>query len=658
MKFSRRTLFLLLLAAMPWLLLALVEGTFRIFSLFPRQPLFLEVSKEGRELFQLNTVVAQRYFNPRKVTVPNLFPETFARHKPAGTTRIFCLGGSTTAGFPFDYQVPFPAQLRYILSRQYPQQRFEVINLGLSAVNSFTVLDFIPEVLECEPDVIILYLGHNEFYGAYGSASAVSIGGSGGLIRFYLRLQKWHTVQMVRALVARLTPAAATDPDKTTLMEQVIADQKIHYASPKYRKTLANYQANLDLILRSCRRQQVPVLIGTLVANIRDLPPMGSSSRGDGDAGARAAITALTARCDQYIQQRAWQPALEVALQLMQQDSASAAAWYRTGKIYQMLGDSLVAGHYLLGARDRDLVRFRASGEINTIIARSASRHRAGLVDIWQEFSGRSPLGLPGNELICDHLHPNPDGYTLMAQAFAAAVTEAGLPALAASPAPGSDTAAPDDSVPTIAITDLDWDIGLLRIYKLMHRWPFAQREVDYAAYRPWGSKEASRAAYDYLFQHHNWVQAHYAMADHYTAQGQHGLARQEWLAVSSYHPERPEPLLKVAQSFAVEAKWHDAEGAWLAALACAPQKGMIYFQLALAQHRQKKLAAAIQNIQMAIVAPEMSAEQQSVAKYYLAGFFIDVGRKEYAAQVLQDVLNQNPAFKPALEMRQRYFAP
>ena len=84
----------------------------------------------------------------------------------------------------------------------------------------------------------------------------------------------------------------------------------------------------------------------------------------------------------------------------------------------------------------------------------------------------------------------------------------------------------------------------------------------------------------------------------------------------------------------------------------------MIYFQLALAQHRQKKLAAAIQNIQLAIVAPEMSAEQQNVAKYYLAGFFLDVGRKEYADQVLQDVLNQNPDFKPALEMRQRYFAP
>ena len=658
MKFSHRTLFLLLLAAMPWLLLALVESTLRLLALFPRQPLFLEVSKEGQQLFQLNTLVGQRYFNPRKVTVPNLFPETFARRKPAGTTRIFCLGGSTTAGFPFDFQVPFPAQLRYILSRQYPQQHFEVINLGLSAVNSFTVLDFMPEVLECEPDLVILYLGHNEFYGAYGSASAVSIGGSGGLIRFYLGLQKWHTVQMVRALVARLTPAAAGDPDKPTLMEQVIADQKILFAAPKYRKTLANFQDNLDLILTSCRREQVPVLIGTLVANIRDLSPMGSSSLGDGDASARAAIAALTGRCDQLIQQRAWQPALEVAMQLMQQDSASAAAWYRTGKIYQMLGDTLAAGQYLLGARDRDLVRFRASGEINTIIARCAARHQAGLVDIWREFARRSPLGLPGDELICDHLHPNPDGYTLMARAFAAAITEAGLSALAASTVPDSRAAVPGDSALTVAITDLDWDIGLLRVYKLMHRWPFAQRDVDYAAYRPWGRKEAARAAYDYLFQHHNWVQAHYALADLYSSQGQHGLARREWLAVSGYYPERPEPFIKIAESLAAEGKWRDAEGAWLAALARAPQKGMIYFQLALAQHRQKKLAAAIQNIQLAIVAPEMSAEQQNVAKYYLAGFFLDVGRKEYADQVLQDVLNQNPDFKPALEMRQRYFTP
>ncbi|MCI0618577.1 hypothetical protein L0244_36835, partial [bacterium] len=65
----------------------------------------------------------------------------------SSTFRIFCLGGSTTAEFPFDCQVPFPTQLRYLLSQTHPQYQIEVINVGISAVNSFTVVDLLPDIL-------------------------------------------------------------------------------------------------------------------------------------------------------------------------------------------------------------------------------------------------------------------------------------------------------------------------------------------------------------------------------------------------------------------------------------------------------------------------------------------------------------------------------
>jgi len=81
----------------------------------------------------------------------------------------------------------------------------------------------------------------------------------------------------------------------------------------------------------------------------------------------------------------------------------------------------------------------------------------------------------------------------------------------------------------------------------------------------------------------------------------------------------------------------------------------MIYYRLALAQSRQKKLAAAIQNIQHAIVAPEISPEQRIAAKYDLAGFFVDAKRLDYAAEVLQDILREKPDYAPALELKQKY---
>jgi len=644
---KRRFGFHLLLFLTPFLLLVLLELLLRLFNFFPREPLFVDAVQEGREVIRINPDVARRYFDPKKVVVPNLYPESFGRTRTENTFRIFCLGGSTTAGFPFEFQVPFPAQLRILLSGQYPGRQFEVINLGLSAVNSFTVLDFIPEVLAQKPDLILLYMGHNEFYGAYGSASVVSAGRNGALIRAYLGLQRLRSVQMVRALISSLTPARRLDPENSTLMEQVAAGQRIPYRSALEKRTLENFRTNLELILEKCRRAGVPVVAGTLVSNLKDQPPLGSFSRGDSDHASEKTTVELTSRVDALYQQGAYQEALAAANQLIAGDSLSAGSWYHAGRIQLALGDSLAAMTSLKAARERDPIRFRAGEDFNRIIADVARTHGACLADIERIFASASPAGIPGAELICDHLHPNPEGYFLMAQGFTREIASAGL-----IKSPASVMAAPFGP---FAVTDLDWEIGLLQIYKLIHRWPFADRKIDWSLYKPRGERAAARIAYDYLFNHHNWVQAHYAMADTFSGRGEHEKARREYEAVLAFYPDKPQPYLKIAAAFEAEEEWAGAEKAITAALARTEKKGMIYYRLALAQSRQKKLAAAIQNIQHAIVAPEISPEQRIAAKYDLAGFFVDAKRLDYAAEVLQDILREKPDYAPALELKQKY---
>ncbi|HES59055.1 MAG TPA: hypothetical protein ENO18_01370, partial [Caldithrix sp.] len=126
------------LIILPVIILLLIEIFLRIFNLFTPEPLFIPVKKNRTELFQLNPGVANRYFNKNQTMVPNLFPSTFNQKKNAGTIRIFCLGGSTTAGFPFHHQIPFPFQLQKILKARFPMSNFEVINIGISAINSYT----------------------------------------------------------------------------------------------------------------------------------------------------------------------------------------------------------------------------------------------------------------------------------------------------------------------------------------------------------------------------------------------------------------------------------------------------------------------------------------------------------------------------------------
>jgi tetratricopeptide (TPR) repeat protein len=69
-------------------------------------------------------------------------------------------------------------------------------------------------------------------------------------------------------------------------------------------------------------------------------------------------------------------------------------------------------------------LRFRASGEFNEIIRQASRDENVPLVEMEKAFAENSPNGIPGFELISEHLHPNFDGYFLMAKTFCTAMTE------------------------------------------------------------------------------------------------------------------------------------------------------------------------------------------------------------------------------------------
>ena len=76
----------------------------------------------------------------------------FLKEKPANGYRIFVLGGSTTAGFPYGNNLDFARILNRRLSDQFPEKKIEIINCAMTAVNTYTVLDLMDEILEQQPD--------------------------------------------------------------------------------------------------------------------------------------------------------------------------------------------------------------------------------------------------------------------------------------------------------------------------------------------------------------------------------------------------------------------------------------------------------------------------------------------------------------------------
>ena len=92
------------------------------------------------------------------------FINPFSFTKTTEKKRVFCFGGSTTLGVPFEKEQhkTFPGQLQELLSAA--GEEVEVINLGGASFGSDHVLALGIEALQYEPDFFVVYSGNNEFF--------------------------------------------------------------------------------------------------------------------------------------------------------------------------------------------------------------------------------------------------------------------------------------------------------------------------------------------------------------------------------------------------------------------------------------------------------------------------------------------------------------
>ena len=82
--------------------------------------------------------------------------EELQRGKPAGTVRICCLGGSTTAS-------GYPARMRDWLAERNPGTTFESANFGLGFYTSnHAIVNFVLNVIDLEPDYVVFHHGWND----------------------------------------------------------------------------------------------------------------------------------------------------------------------------------------------------------------------------------------------------------------------------------------------------------------------------------------------------------------------------------------------------------------------------------------------------------------------------------------------------------------
>jgi tetratricopeptide (TPR) repeat protein len=463
----RRRLYTGITLAVPVLLLLLVELGLRLAGYGSSYPLFV-VNPPQPEYLYPNQEVARRYFRDRTITpLPQL--DFFRASKPSRTFRIVFQGESSAAGFPYRHGGAPSRMLQQRLQATFPDRDIEVVNTALTGINSYTLVDFADEIIAQRPDAVMIYTGHNEYYGVFGVGSTQSVGHWRPLIRAYLALSRLRTVQLLSNAVTTVAGAAAVGQPGAadgprTVMELMAGEQRIPLGSALYEQGLEQFRANLGELLSRYQANRIPVFVGTVASNERDQRPFVSGfAPGADSAGWRRSYDAGLAALDRG-DTGAAERALQAAVRI---DSTAADAFYALGKLFDTRGDSARARAYYRGAKDRDQLRFRAPEAINAIIRAEAARHGATVVETQRALERASPGGIVGKAVMLEHLHPNVDGYFVIADAFYDALRQKGMIGPWVAPVP-AERARRD-----VPVTPVDSLLGLFRVDRLLSGWPF-----------------------------------------------------------------------------------------------------------------------------------------------------------------------------------------
>ena len=134
--------------------------------------------------------------------------------KPADTYRIFILGESAARGEP---EPPYAASryLEMLLDERYPNTHFEVVNLGITAINSHVILPIARDCAKADGDLWIIYMGNNEMVGPFGAATVFGAKAPPlGFVRLNLAIQRTRIGQLLVDMSRKLKGKGPTVPGR------------------------------------------------------------------------------------------------------------------------------------------------------------------------------------------------------------------------------------------------------------------------------------------------------------------------------------------------------------------------------------------------------------------------------------------------------------
>lgn len=302
------------------------------------------------------------YKTQRHMALDQSFPE----HKGKNTKRIFVLGGSVA-------QSLFIKDATYfwkLFKSRDPEEKFEVICCGMPCYDSYRELLIQKEIVNYNPDLIILMSGNNEFF------TSVRI-----------NLWAYRSNKFLRNFWVYRLPQ-----DK--LIEYFRNHGKCGQVTSDIR--LANFKNNIRSMIRMAKKKNIAMAVCTLPANFRDCPP----EIGDIPLENRQFFLGWVA-----LNERNYEEAKKCFWQFIDTHPKNAFGHYFLAKCYDALGRYPEAQEYYLKALDLEDGGNRCQPERNRVIRRLSKEEAVAEVDLERFFIGIAPHGLVGKELFFEQCH-------------------------------------------------------------------------------------------------------------------------------------------------------------------------------------------------------------------------------------------------------------
>ena len=352
----------------------------------------------------------------------------FLQQKPGNGLRVFVVGGSSAAGVPYGRDYSFSGWLERRLSDRLPAHHVEVVNAAVSGYGSRRVLGVVREIARYEPDLLIVYAGHNEsserqFY-------AHLLGMDPRLFELWTAAASTRVFALAQTLLGmRAPPSFSTETDDDAGLEavnrpgQMFAKRQNVDASrevdiPRARAyAQIHFEANLREIAHTMRDAGATVLFVSQTQNYADWRPGASLHDASLSPAQRAEFDALLTEGD----------GTDCASRLVslrraeEIDPGHAELHFEIATCYRLLGDYAQARtHYLL-ASDLDGIPVGAPSSYKRVIEDVSVATGSLYLDVEpaiHEAAERISNGLVGYDFVIDAMHPTLRAHQLIALAI------------------------------------------------------------------------------------------------------------------------------------------------------------------------------------------------------------------------------------------------